>query len=104
MRVSAFLRDVARACIHYPYSMQPSRMCESRPRKVLLQADVYSFGMLMWEMVTSTMPWERMTVGQVFFAVVQEDARPPIPEELPEAYSDLMTVWTYFFDNNAGHV
>ena len=50
--------------------------------------------MLMWEMVTSTMPWERMTVGQVFFAVVQEDARPPVPEELPEAYQNLMTVET----------
>ena len=61
---------------------------------MLLQADIYSFGMLMWEMVTSTMPWERMTVGQVFFAVVQEDARPAIPEELPEAYQDLMTVRT----------
>ena len=50
--------------------------------------------MLMWEMVTSTMPWERMTVGQVFFAVVQEDARPDIPEQLPEAYEDLMKVPT----------
>ena len=48
--------------------------------------------MLMWEIITSSMPWERMTVGQVFFAVVQEDARPPIPEELPESYRTLMTV------------
>lgn len=51
--------------------------------------------MLMWEIVTSTTPWERMTVGQVFFAVVQEDSRPLVPEALPQGYSDLMTVWTH---------
>ena len=62
--------------------------------RVHAQADIYSFGMLMWEMVTSTTPWERMTVGQVFFAVVQEDARPAIPENLSEGYRILMTVRT----------
>ena len=25
-----------------------------------MQADIYSFGMLMWEIVMGTMPWERM--------------------------------------------
>ena len=63
--------------------------------ELLAQADTYSFGMLMWEITTSTMPWERMTVGQVFFAVVQEDSRPLVPQELPQGYRDLMTVWMY---------
>ncbi len=32
-----------------------------------------------------------MTVGQIFFAVVQENVRPPIPETgLPESYKNLM--------------
>ena len=57
-----------------------------------MQADIYSFGMLMWEIVMGTMPWERMTVGQIFFAVVQQDARPAVPETFPAGYKDLMEV------------
>ena len=57
-----------------------------------MQADIYSFGMLMWELVTGMSPWERMTVGQIFFAVVQENARPPLPEDQSPAYLNLMKV------------
>ena len=57
-----------------------------------MQADIYSFGMLMLEIVTGAMPWERMTVGQIFFAVVQQDARPAVPETLPAGYKSLMEV------------
>ena len=57
-----------------------------------MQADIYSFGMLMWEIVMGTMPWERMTVGQIFFAVVQQDTRPAVPETFPASYKDLMEV------------
>ena len=32
-----------------------------------------------------------MTVGQIFFAVVQENQRPPVPEKgVPAAYLELM--------------
>ena len=55
-----------------------------------MQADTYSFGMLMWEIVPGTMPWDRMTVGQISFAVVQQDARPAMPEALPAGYKTLM--------------
>ena len=57
-----------------------------------MQADIYSFGMLMWEIVMGTMPWERMTVGQIFFAVVQQNTRPAVPETFPAGYKDLMEV------------
>ncbi len=57
-----------------------------------VQADIYSFGMLMWEIVMGTMPWERMTVGQIFFAVVQQNTRPAVPETFPAGYKDLMEV------------
>jgi hypothetical protein len=35
-------------------------------------------------------PFEHMTVGQVFFAVVHEQQRPPIPPGLPPEYVALM--------------
>lgn len=35
-------------------------------------------------------PFNAMTVGQIFFAVVQEKQRPPLPKGLPAAYVDLM--------------
>lgn len=35
-------------------------------------------------------PFERMTVGQIFFAVVHKKQRPPIPEGAPPAYAQLM--------------
>lgn len=36
-------------------------------------------------------PFDRMTVGQIFFAVVQEQQRPPIPEKgVSAAYLKLM--------------
>ncbi len=36
-------------------------------------------------------PFDRMTVGQIFFAVVQQNSRPPVPETgLPESYKKLM--------------
>lgn len=35
-------------------------------------------------------PFERMTVGQIFFAVVHQKQRPPIPEGAPPAYVQLM--------------
>ena len=57
-----------------------------------MQADIYSFGMLMWEIVMGTMPWERMTIGQIFFAVVQQDTRPAVLETFPAGYKDLMEV------------
>ena len=35
-------------------------------------------------------PWPGMSVGAVFYAVVYEDARPPVPADMPLPYCALM--------------
>ncbi|EIE22674.1 kinase-like protein [Coccomyxa subellipsoidea C-169] len=68
--------------------MPPELLSDSRLTR---SADIYSFGMLMWELISGEVPFDRMTVGQIFFAVVQEQQRPPIPEKgVPAPYLKLM--------------
>ncbi|KAA6425511.1 MAG: kinase [Trebouxia sp. A1-2] len=59
--------------------------------KMTRAADVYSFGMLMWEIYTGSSLFKGLTVGQVFFMVVYEAHRPAVPEDCPEAFTALMT-------------
>lgn len=47
------------------------------------KVDVYSFGLLLWEMVTGTIPYQDMTPIQAAFAVVDKNLRPVIPGECP---------------------
>lgn len=47
------------------------------------KVDVYSFGLVLWEMVTGTIPYEEMTPIQAAFAVVNKNLRPVIPGECP---------------------
>lgn len=59
---------------------------KSHCRKV----DVYSFGLLLWEMVTGRVPYEDMTPIQAAFAVVNKKLRPVIPDECPSCLRALM--------------
>ncbi|XP_072959358.1 uncharacterized protein [Typha angustifolia] len=47
------------------------------------KVDVYSFGLLLWEMVTGRIPYEEMTPVQAAFAVVDKNMRPVVPRECP---------------------
>uniref|UniRef100_A0A0A9BF18 Protein kinase domain-containing protein n=1 Tax=Arundo donax TaxID=35708 RepID=A0A0A9BF18_ARUDO len=47
------------------------------------KADVYSFGLLLWELVTGSIPYEDMTPVQAAFAVVNKNLRPVIPSSCP---------------------
>ncbi|MED6174980.1 hypothetical protein PIB30_074130 [Stylosanthes scabra] len=54
------------------------------------KVDVYSFGLILWEMVTGTIPYEDMTPIQAAFAVVNRNSRPVIPPNCPPAMRALI--------------
>lgn len=54
------------------------------------RVDVYSFGLVLWEMVTGTIPYEEMTPIQAAFAVVNKNLRPVIPTNCPAALRALI--------------
>lgn len=54
------------------------------------KVDVYSFGLLLWEMLTGAIPYEDMTPVQAAFAVVSKNLRPVLPAGCPEAMRVLI--------------
>ncbi|KAJ4875182.1 Protein kinase superfamily protein [Raphanus sativus] len=54
------------------------------------KADVYSFGLLLWEMVAGATPYEDMNPIQAAFAVVDKNLRPAIPGDCPAAMKALI--------------
>ncbi|XP_043703645.1 serine/threonine/tyrosine-protein kinase HT1-like [Telopea speciosissima] len=55
------------------------------------KVDVYSFGIVLWELLTALIPFEGMTPEQAAFAVSQKNARPPLPSKCPVAFSHLIS-------------
>lgn len=54
------------------------------------KADVYSFGLVLWEMVSGRIPYEEMSPIQAAFAVVDKNLRPVIPVDCPLALGALI--------------
>ncbi|KAL6845580.1 hypothetical protein ACP4OV_025075 [Aristida adscensionis] len=49
------------------------------------KVDVYSFGLILWEMFSGSIPYEDLTPFQAAFAVFDKNVRPAIPASCPAA-------------------
>ncbi|XP_074375948.1 serine/threonine/tyrosine-protein kinase HT1-like [Apium graveolens] len=54
------------------------------------KVDVYSFGIVLWELLTALTPFDNMTPEQAAFAVCQKNARPPVPPACPFVLQHLI--------------
>ncbi|KAG8365499.1 hypothetical protein BUALT_Bualt18G0111400 [Buddleja alternifolia] len=54
------------------------------------KVDVYGFGLILWELVAGTIPYEDMTPIQAAFAVVNKNLRPAVPINCPPALKALI--------------
>jgi len=52
-------------------------------------ADVYSFGICLWQLITREVPFAAMTPIQAAFRVAQGE-RPPIPQSTPRRLRDIV--------------
>lgn len=71
------------------YRWMAPEMIQHRP--YTQKVDVYSFGIVLWELITGMLPFHNMTAVQAAFAVVNKSARPIIPGDCLPALSEIMT-------------
>ncbi|CAK8563046.1 unnamed protein product [Lathyrus sativus] len=67
--------------------MAPEMIREKRHTK---KVDVYSFAIVLWELITGLTPFDNMTPEQAAYAVTHKNARPPLPSDCPLAFSHLI--------------
>eukprot|EP00045_Choanoeca_perplexa_P015954 m.207958 g.207958 ORF g.207958 m.207958 type:complete len:780 (+) comp17127_c0_seq1:2973-5312(+) len=53
-------------------------------------ADVYSYSIVVWELLCRQAPWSGMEAAQILFAVAAFHKRPPIPDTCPDELRDLI--------------
>ncbi|CAG9462669.1 unnamed protein product [Pedinophyceae sp. YPF-701] len=70
------------------YRWMAPEVIEHRPYSE--RADMFSFGILLWELLTAKVPYSDMTPLQAAVGVVQKGLRPVIPSSVPEGLANLM--------------
>jgi serine/threonine protein kinase len=59
-------------------------------RKFNHQVDIYSFGVVLWELCTLQQPYAGLNPKQVILGVVQKGLRPPVPQNVPVVLGRLI--------------
>lgn len=70
------------------YRWMAPEMCKRKPYGP--KVDVYSFGLVLWELVSGSIPYEEMTPLQAAYAVVNKNLRPVVPSSCPTPLQQLM--------------
>ncbi|XP_031476625.1 serine/threonine-protein kinase STY13-like isoform X1 [Nymphaea colorata] len=71
------------------YRWMAPEMIQHRPYNQ--KVDVYSFGIVLWELITGSLPFHNMTAVQAAFAVVNKGVRPAIPPDCLPVLAEIMT-------------
>lgn len=66
--------------------MAPEIMLQGRVSKA---ADVYAFGVMLWEMFSGARPFEGIPRALLGHQITKENLRPRFPEGTPKAFQDL---------------
>ena len=53
-------------------------------------ADTYSFGMVLWELLTCEIPYQGLRTPQIAYKVYEEGMKPPISNDAPESLATLI--------------
>lgn len=51
---------------------------------------MYSYGVILWELLTRQCPYDKLSPIQCALAVLQRDQRPPIPKWCPPSFYALI--------------
>ncbi|XP_042446011.1 serine/threonine-protein kinase STY13-like [Zingiber officinale] len=71
------------------YRWMAPEMIQHRPYDH--KVDVYSFGIVLWELITGMLPFHNMTAVQAAFAVVNKGVRPVVPHDCLPTLGAIMT-------------
>ncbi|KAM0013449.1 putative dual-specificity kinase TKL-Pl-4 family [Helianthus debilis subsp. tardiflorus] len=71
------------------YRWMAPEMIQHRP--YTQKVDVYSFGIVLWELITGTLPYHNLTDLQAAFAVVNKGLRPTVPNDCLPILREIMT-------------
>ncbi|CAA7398782.1 unnamed protein product [Spirodela intermedia] len=71
------------------YRWMAPEMIQHRPYNH--KVDVYSFGIVLWELITGMLPFQNMAAVQAAFAVVNRNVRPGIPSDCLPVLGEIMS-------------
>lgn len=82
------LKQIADVTVTGTFRWMAPEIMKDEP--VGFKSDIYSYGMVIWELVTRQLPFGDAEWGQIVYAVCEHNARPPIPSSFPPPLADMV--------------